>query len=216
MTCWTWACLAVCALCLAVLSALAGLFSSGLVPPKVEIHNRMSLEWYLDERSHTGDLVFFKSKVDWVHRLVSPMTHVAMVVMHPVTGEPLVAEIHAADAVKGECAGVHCYPARQRLLEFDGELFVVPIAKARNGAHALALVQSLADVEYTHKVRMHVAKCKLSPWYAHPQSMMCSEFVLYLLNAMGVVSREWRCVTPSELLHAVQCSDAYQAPYALE
>ena len=211
-----WAIFVTSVLCLVVLYVLWLAFLA-LVPEPVPIRDSMSLKWYLDERCHTGDLVFFRSRVDWLHRLVSPMTHVALVVMHPVSGEPWVVEMHDDRAVEGEGAGVHCYPARQRLGEFGGELYVLPIAKPRNAAQVLGLAGTLADVRYTPHVRMHVAKCKLMPWECSPsKGMMCSEFVAFILAKTGVLRTGWTCVTPSDLLGRAACSGAYQVPFELK
>ena len=199
-----------CALCVALLVAWR------LRPPCVPVRQSMALAWYLDERSHTGDLVFFRSlSVDWAHDLVSPMTHVAMIAMHPVTGEPLAVEMHDDKAVPGECAGVHVYPARDRLGAFKGDLVVMPIRRARNGATALQLAETLADQPYPARVRRHVAACKLVPGYRAEPGMMCSEFVQRVLDGMGILKAPWRCVTPSDLMALADRCGAYHEPYAL-
>lgn len=185
-------------------------------PRIVPVRQSMALGWYLDERSHTGDLVFFRSAgIDWMHDLVSPMTHVAVIAMHPVTGEPLVVEMHDADAVPGECAGVHVYPARERLEAFDGSLVVMPVRRPRNGAQVLQVAEEQAGQPYPERVRGHVAACKLVPGYRAKAGMMCSEFVQHVLDRMGILKGPWRCVTPSDLMARADRSGAYHEPYAL-
>lgn len=187
-----------------------------LRPRIVPVRQSMSLGWYLDERCHTGDLVFFRgTSVDWLHNLVSPMTHVALIAMHPVTGEPLLVEMHDDKAVPGECAGIHVYPARERMGAFDGALVVMPVRRARNSTHALQIAEALADQPYPANVRRHVAACKLLPGHRAEKGMMCSEFVQFVLGRMSVLSQPWRCTTPSDLMVMADRSGAYHEPYAL-
>lgn len=204
------------ALCCLCLLCVASLIVMRLRPRAVQVQQSMSLDWYLDERSHTGDLVFFRStSVDWLHDLVSPMTHVAMIAMHPLTGEPLVVEMHDDKAVPGECAGVHVYPARDRLGSFEGALVVMPVRRPRNGGHALRLADELSDEPYPAGVRWHVAACKLAPWHCAKTGMMCSEFVQHVLARMDILKKPWRCVTPTDLMAMADRSGAYHEPYAL-
>ena len=192
-----------------------------VLPPPLPVGPPMPLRWYLDERGQTGDLVFFRSSVDWLHRLVSPLTHVAMLVVHPVSGEPHLVETHDARTVEGEDPGVHRYPARERLAAFRGDLWVLRVSRPPDALAVLRVTEALADVPYVHDMRAHVARCKLVPWYSGTPvcgGMICSEFVLYVLVALGLARRRpggWRCVTPSDLRRvALECG-AYSGWYAL-
>ena len=187
-------------------------------PPVVHIYKELDLDWYLDERSHTGDLIFFKrAGVDLLHRLVSPMTHVALVVMHPVSGEPWVVEMHDEKTVPGSRDGVHAYPARQRLGDTDECLFVVPIRRASNYQRIMDVVENVKDTPYPSHMRRKVATCKLAPWMPRTdRGMICSEFVAFLLDQTGILPGNWQCLTPSDLLGRATCSTAYQEPYALK
>lgn len=83
---------AACGSVLALLSvALAVYMWWGRMP----VCGELPQDWYVDELSHTGDVLFFSR------------SHAALVVMHTVTGEPWVVEL-----VRG---GVRSSPARARL-----------------------------------------------------------------------------------------------------
>ena len=206
------------AVCCTVLGAW--ILAASLRPRSVAVAGAMSLGWYLDESSHTGDLVFFRRpRVDWVHRLVSPLTHVGMIVMHPVSGEPLLAELRNADEVAGEAAGVRLSPARSRLSQFEGALFVAPIARPLAAGRVLPLVERLSRVPYCARMRGHIAKCKLLPARSRDslvKCMVCSEFVSMLLLEMGVWDQGWQCVTPSDLMVSASGSPAFHPALELE
>lgn len=202
---------------LLVLCAVLMVYRRVRAPP-FEVRDSMPLADYLDDMSHTGDIIFFRSpKADLLHRLVSPLTHVALVVMHGVTGEPYVVEIHDKDTVRGQPPGVHCYPARQRLGDFKGELVVVPVRAPLSSTKVMRVYDTLLDVPYHPNVRPHVAKCKLWPPHKRspPSGLLCSEFVAYILRSLGVMRGEWKCLTPSDLMHRATCSDAFRLPCVL-
>lgn len=80
----------------------------------------LGLKWYLDERSHTGDLLFIDS-------------HVGFMLMHPISGEPLLVE--ADDA-----GGIQVTPARERLVGLDAdELLVFCVVRPLSAARVLNL-----------------------------------------------------------------------------
>lgn len=85
---------------------------------RVKEQGSMPLEWYLDERSHTGDLLFMG------------LRGVGLMVMHPTTGEPLLLEA-------GQ--GVTLTPARDRLWEHTGRLRVFCISRPLNARRVLEL-----------------------------------------------------------------------------
>lgn len=174
------------------------------------------LAWYLDERTHTGDIVFFKRRVGWLHRWVSAMTHVALIIMHPVTGEPWLVEMHDADTVEGHGAGVHMYPARDRLGDAEGELFVVPARAPLNATRAMKAARRFVDMRYPRNLHGHIAACKLLRDRRVGRHMVCSEFVQAVLRDLGAIPHNWRCVTPSDLLHLALRSPKYDNLYALE
>lgn len=177
----------------------------------------LPLEWYLDEAAHTGDLVFFKEEVDWLQTLVSPMTHVALVIMHPATGEPYLVETleeGAMAAGEQQRAGTHMFPARERLMAFDGELSVARIRRPLSATRAMREVDDLKSAPYPRNIRKHVAACKLWPWAVSHQSMMCSEFAARVLTRIGT-PLPWKCQTPSDLLYSVSHSPAFLDPCAL-
>lgn len=185
----------------------------------VDICDSLPLMWYLDEESHTGDLVFFKRPdAGLLHRIVSPMTHVAIVVMHPTSGEPWLVETHDDKAVRGHGAGVHAYPARPRLLEFKGELFVVRIQCPLSAARVMRAVDGLRTVPYMSRgMHRYFATCKLLPevGVCRPPGMVCSELVLHILNQLGILTTAWHCATPSDVLHMAANSDSYVEPCRL-
>lgn len=96
--------------------------------PGLRPEGTVSLAWYLDERSHTGDLVFMDS-------------HVALMLMHPASGEPLLVE---AD----DEGGMQITPARERLAGFVGkELFALRIVRPLSASHVLDTKLPDADMD---------------------------------------------------------------------
>lgn len=202
-----------CLACVVVTCLLFALVLLHVRAPRVCVRDSMPLQWYLDEKCHSGDLVFFRSpRVDFVHDFVSPMTHVGMVVMHPLTGEPLFLEMHDDKTVEGSPPGVHLYPARERLTAYRGALFVIPITNPLSATDVLGVANDQVDVPYPAAMRMHIAKCKLIPGFKNKRGKVCSEFIMYVLAQLGVMCKAWRCVTPSELMHSASKSDEYATP----
>jgi len=96
--------------------------------PGLRPEGTMETTWYLDERSHTGDLVFMDS-------------HVALMLMHPASGEPLMVE---AD----DEGGMQITPARERLAGFVGkELFVLRIVRPLSASQVLNTKLPDADMD---------------------------------------------------------------------
>lgn len=142
--------------------------------PAIRTKSALDLEWYLDESTHTGDLVFKGS-------------HVALVVMHPVSGEPWLLE---AD----HRGGVQTQPART-LLDHEGELSVFTIGRPLSATKVLKAV-SAAE-----------AAGKLT----------CSQFAAHVLGQMGVLQQgTWRDATPHTLALQVNVSGQYDGPFDLE
>lgn len=191
-----------------------------VVAKPVQVCDSCSLEWYLDEDAHTGDIIYFREPRDFLHSLVSPMSHIGVIVMHPITGTPLVVEMLEAGtevASEPQSAGVHVFPARTRLESFDGGLYVSRIRSPLNASRVLGIVDSLRSTPYLHGPRMHIAKCKFLPWYSgmDNRAMICSEFVGRVLSEAGVLAAPWKCTTPSDIMHAASHCPAYHCATAL-
>lgn len=179
------------------------------------------LSWYLDEKAQTGDLVFFRnSDITKLHDWVSPLTHVAMLVLHPVTGEPWTLESHEEGdefldvPQKG---GVNLYPARARLEPYDGSLMVSRIVRPLSSERVLSMARELKDVPHMEGLYKHVGACKLWPAYdpRKKKGMMCSEFVARIVSRLCMEGAPWRCLTPADLLSNVTRSSAYSCAIPL-
>ena len=201
-------------ICLAV-SAVTWVARQIRSPTWVTCGQSYPLSWYLDEASQTGDLVFFRnSNVTWLHDWVSPLTHVGMLVQHPVTGEPWMLETHEEGDLFMDVpqkGGVHLYPARARLSSYDGSLMVSRIVRPLPAARVLSLANALKDVPHLDGQYMHVGACKLWPFYdpTKKEGMMCSEFVALLVSRLCMPGAPWRCFTPADVLSTVTRSSAY-------
>jgi hypothetical protein len=160
----------------------------------------LDLDAYLG-MCETGDLVYFRRDgVDPMHDWVSPYTHVAMLVVHPVTRVPLLAET-VAEGDSGMSAGVHVTDARARLSAYSGAVFASRIQKPLNAMQVLDAVHDVKTVPYPRHVRWRVAECILRP-LSHPSSatMQCSELVAYVLVRCGAYPVGGLPCTPSDLL----------------
>lgn len=141
--------------------------------PAVDTKGTLALDFYLDERCHTGDLVFKDS-------------HVALVVMHPVSGEPWLLE---AD----HSGGVQTLPGRT-LLQFEGDLSVFTIGRPLNATNVLRAA-SAAEAQ---------------------GPMTCSQFAAHVLRQLDVLQCEWRRTTPHTLALQADLSSRYNGPFDLE
>lgn len=155
-------------------------------------------EYYTTAR--TGDLIFFRSaEVDPVHDVVSWFTHVGVVVKQPGM-DPTLAEMHEGTATQRP--GLHFNDVRRRVTEFRGRAFVVPVHKTVDGTEVMRVIRSV-DNPYPRHLRNHVAKCALLPGYKSApgnRPLMCSEFVLRVLDTLGVLRCDYRCKTPADAM----------------
>jgi hypothetical protein len=192
------------------------------------------LGWYLDEMCRTGDVVFFESPgADALHRLVSPLTHVGLLVVSP-TGRPTLVEMLDGRTVvhpgRGPPpAGMHVHDARARLGRFAGTLTVSRAVESTAAAFhweddVRRVVGDLRDAPYPRQPRLSLARCKLGLADGPRDgdgaaAMLCSEFVARAMVRLGVLGGEgaagWRCTTPSDLLVVLRRSGRFRCPVRL-
>jgi hypothetical protein len=205
----------VCALCGLLLAVVA------LVPRRTRVTSSTPLQWYLDEACQTGDLIFFESKADATRSMVSSMTHVGILVLHPTSGEPLLVEfLEGGTVVNGQVqnAGLSIWPARTRLYTTPDILYVCGIKKPVSPEQTLCSSKRLGRIfRFPDRLAVHVARCKLLCWMPLPgmcpahDEAMCSEFAAKVMCEQGVLTR-WRCMTPSDLKCLTQASGMFLAP----
>jgi hypothetical protein len=99
------------------------------------------MRWYLDEECQTGDLVFFGP------------AHVALIVIHPDTGEPLVVERLSA--------GMSVQPARARMCD-QSDVRVLPIAMPVPGSSAVDAVVDIGPTAPTSPALVSAALHRLA------------------------------------------------------
>lgn len=203
----------------ALLGAVCGIaLALMLLPLQIApVLTQAPLAWYLNEACQTGDVVFFVSPhVATMRRMVSPVTHVGLIVMHPVSGEPWLVEfLEPGTPVFGtrQKGGFNTWPARDRLHDAAKRNEGLLVSGVRRPLQSSAAWQSARHLGrssvYPRSLTWHFLKCKLLCWLplagsCPPAShLMCSEYVAKLLCEFGTLE-EWRCLSPTDLLQVTQ------------
>lgn len=166
----------------------------------------------------TGDLVLFRyNEASLAHDLVSPFTHVGMVV--DFDGKKCIIESHNrgdAKALGVLDGGVHVYDLKDRVRTYEGCTFVL---RMRHGLHVdpgaekymkSKIPEEYAAIPYYESYASHIGmyclpKALCDTCFDKPvrRGMFCSEFVGLLLGDLGVLppGRDVDCLTPTSFVN---------------
>lgn len=167
----------------------------------------------------TGDIILFRNKrASLAHDLVSPFTHIGMVVVHG--DKKLTLETHAPGDTKAlgvDRGGVNMYDLNRRLETYQGMMYVL---KARpglinRGAQAI-LKRNIAKymtIPYDDGAIAHIGMyclpkrvCNVCFKAQERTRMFCSEFLGLVLQDMGILPPhlEIGCLTPTSFVNLTQ------------
>jgi hypothetical protein len=170
--------------------------------------------------SNTGDLIYFRwHEVDFKHEVISPFTHVSVVLVHPGTGKKYSLETHlAGDGVdlgvyKG---GINIYPLKDRLHKYEGHTFLSKVKYVENMENIknINVNDFLSKLDsYTEQIPFHndykgyfmknclkKRVCKDCFTIEEKDGLFCSEFVGFCLKEFGLVPKEfdYNCLAPGD------------------
>lgn len=156
-----------------------------------------------------GDLILFRwNKVGILHDILSPFTHVGIV----INGEIL--ETHLKGDTESYRGGVHLYNLKERIKNYKGYNFIlkkrIPLTKFQTNK-IMSNLEEYKKIPFHDEYEKHFKNvcvpkkiCK-SCFKEHieKQSMFCSEFVGYILKEIGELPKDFniQCLTPSSFLN---------------
>lgn len=165
--------------------------------------------------AETGDLVYFRWKeVVFSHEIISPFTHIGLIVIHPETKEKLIVETHLAGDTshigiyKG---GINIYPLKLRLSTYEGHAFLTKLKSKPLERDSVKFWNNLKTfkseipfhdeyAEYFTKNCLKKRLCKNCFDIDKKEGMFCSEFIGFALKQLNMVPQTFNheCLAPGD------------------
>jgi len=169
-----------------------------------------------DINLQTGDLVLFRwHTVDILHDIISPFTHVGMVIS--LNNKKYILETHLKGDTKhmgNEAGGVHLYDLQKRIEMYEGDNFILKIKdNLINDTNSQTLYNNFdlySKIPFYDNYRGHYKNyclpkmaCDKCFAYYERKGMFCSEFVGFLLQELKILDKKHPidCLTPSSFLY---------------
>lgn len=171
---------------------------------------------FKDINLQTGDLVLFRwHTVDILHDIISPFTHVGIVII--LNNKKYILETHLKGDTKhmgNEAGGVHLYELQKRIDMYDGDNFILKIKdNLINDTNSQTLYNNFSlyskipfHDNYTGHYKNYCLPkmaCDKCFAYYERKGMFCSEFVGFLLQELKILDKKHPidCLTPSSFLY---------------
>jgi hypothetical protein len=163
------------------------------------------------ESAKTGDLILFRwHSVDIFHEMISPFTHVGMVV--ELNHQKYILETHSpGDTLHMgyETGGVHLYPLKQRISMYKGSNFLLKLNKNYNISIDENMIVQYYSIPFYDKYRQHYTEYCLPKKICNEcisskklESMFCSQFIGFLLQETGILDKNVNidCLIPNDFI----------------
>lgn len=177
--------------------------------------------------AETGDIVYFRWKdVAFTHELISPFTHIGLIIIDPDTDKRYIVETHlAGDGKKLGVyeGGINVYPLKERLEKYEGHTFLTKLKYRR--PDNIDVNEFLSNVEkfqteipfhdeYTeYFTRNCLTKrvCKDCFDIEKKAGMFCSEFIAFCLKELSIVPPDFdhECLAPGDFRYVQHVNGDY-------
>ena len=166
--------------------------------------------------AETGDIIYFRWKdVEFQHELISPFTHIGVVVSNQRSGEKYIIETHLAGDTSNMgvfTGGIHVYPFKLRLEKYEGHTFLSQLndndRPLMNVPEFLGKVKQYKTTipfhdDYNGYFKRNCLKnriCKNCFDIEEKKGMFCSEFTAFCLKELGIVEQDFnhKCMVPGD------------------
>jgi hypothetical protein len=170
--------------------------------------------------AETGDIIYFRwTDVDIMHEIVSPFTHIGLVIINPYTKHKYIIETH----LKGDGkelgvldGGIQQYNLNDRLQTYEGHTYLSKLKNVYkpNLDQVLKLISNFKafkkDIpfygDYSNYFKMNCIKYKLCNdcfTIEEKAGLFCSEFVGFCLKELQIVNNDfnYKCMTPGDFMY---------------
>jgi hypothetical protein len=165
--------------------------------------------------AENGDLIYFRwTKVSFLHEMISPFTHIGIIIINPETNEKLIVESHLAGDTKhigNDKGGINTYPLKLRLSTYDGYTFLSKIKIHPTDTDTLIFWRNLetfkSNIPFNNKYEEYFKKtcikrrlCEGCFDVEKRDDMMCSEFVGFALKQLNILPKDFNheCLAPGD------------------
>lgn len=165
--------------------------------------------------AENGDLIYFRWKeVSFFHEIISPFTHIGIIIINPETKEKLIVESHLAGDTKhlgNDKGGIHTYPLKLRLSTYDGYTFLSKLKTPPTDTDTSIFWKNIetfkSDIPFNNKYEEYFKKtclkkrlCKGCFDTENKKDMFCSEFVGFALKQLNVLPKDFNheCLAPGD------------------
>jgi len=170
----------------------------------------------------TGDIIYFRwSNVDILHEIVSPFTHIGLVLIDPYTKYKYIIETH----LKGDGEdlgildeGIQKYNLKDRLQTYKGFTYLSKL-KNKYKPSLEKVIKFITNFkkfkknipfhgDYSNYFKMNCIKYKLCNdcfTIEEKDGLFCSEFVGFCLKELEIVNNafDYKCMTPGDFMHSI-------------
>lgn len=187
-----------------------------IITKKIDLDKINVIKNVKDVNLQTGDLVLFRwHTVDILHDILSPFTHVGMVIS--LNNKKYILETHLKGDTKHmghETGGVHLYELQKRIDMYEGDNFILKIKdNLINDDNFQTLYNNFSlyskipfHDNYTGHFKNYCLPkmaCDKCFAYYKRKGMFCSEFIGFLLQELKILDKKHPidCLTPSSFLY---------------
>jgi hypothetical protein len=159
---------------------------------------------------NTGDLIYFKyTNAEWYYELVTPFTHIGMVVK--INNELYILESHvrgATEIIGMDTEGVNLYPLKLRIQTYKGHVFASKLNSEfmpdnKRIEYFMSRIDYYKSIPFKNDSKQFFIKNCITNKYSASNptgSLMCSEFIGLCLKDLGILDPTFNyiCVLPGD------------------
>jgi hypothetical protein len=160
----------------------------------------------------TGDIILFKyNKINLIHEIVSPFSHVGIVVI--INNKSYILETHE----KGHTLymgfnndGVNLYNLYDRLYKYKGTTYLLKMKKPFSIENINNLINNIPNylkIPYINNYKKYyfnnciINKQNNYSYTGTNEGMICSEFIAYVLQDILNYKINYKCVSPVDFIY---------------
>jgi hypothetical protein len=165
----------------------------------------------IDNYIKTGDIILFRyNKINFIHELVSPFTHIGIIILY--NNKSYILESH----IKGDTLylgynneGVNIYNLYDRLNKYEGTTFLLKLNQPLSNKSINNLINNISkykNIPYINNYKKYYFNKCINIFYNNQlqinDGMICSELISYILqdiNDNNILN--YKCIKPVDFLY---------------